>query len=216
VAAALNIISDPEAAAAVLAPLRARILASLGEPGSATTVAEELGIPRQKTNYHVRQLERLGLVEHVEDRRRRNCTERVVRAAGDRFLISPSVLGELAPGPEELADERSGAHLAAVCARTVSDVGALMERARATEKRLPTFSIETAVRFSTPADQAAFLDELSAAVSDLVRRYHDERAPDGRWFRILAGAHPARRLPSTEEEGSPSLAGPATNNEGEG
>jgi DNA-binding transcriptional ArsR family regulator len=63
-----------------LDPVRARLLAELAEPAAATMLAARVGLPRQKVNYHLRALERHGLVELVEERRRGNCTEGVLRA----------------------------------------------------------------------------------------------------------------------------------------
>ena len=51
-------------------PLRARILSELTtEPRSAATLAQRVGLSRQKVNYHLRELERHELVELVEERR---------------------------------------------------------------------------------------------------------------------------------------------------
>ena len=44
--------------------------------------------------------------------------------------------------------------------------------------------------FRSPADRAAFADELADAVVRLAGRYHDETAPQGRWHRVLVGVHP--------------------------
>lgn len=189
--AALAILRDDDRAGAVLNPVRRRVLHALRTPGSATTVGAELGLPRQKVNYHLRALEELGLVEHVEDRRRGNCTERIVRATAWHYLIDSSVLGELEATPQAIADRFSSDHLAAVAARTVSEVGELRERAAAAQKRLATFSVESAVRFASPADQSAFVEGLANAVAQLVGRYHDAEAVGGRWFRVVVGAHPA-------------------------
>ncbi len=52
------VIEDPAAAEVSLDPMRARLLAELAEPGSATTLANRVGLPRQKVNYHLRALER--------------------------------------------------------------------------------------------------------------------------------------------------------------
>ena len=197
---ALAILRDPKAAEAVLSPVRSRVLAALAEPGSATTVGQSLGLPRQKVNYHLRALEANGLVEHVEDRRRGNCTERVVRATAARYLIAPSVLGALEATPEQQADQVSSDHLAAVSARTISELAELRERATRSKKRLPTVSLETVVRFRSPADQAAFTKELTEALTRLIAAYHDEGATGGRWFRVTAGAHPALRGSGRKEE----------------
>ena len=59
----ISMIEDPVAAEASLDPLRRTILAALTEPGSASTIAARLGIPRQKVNYHVKVLEQHGLIE---------------------------------------------------------------------------------------------------------------------------------------------------------
>lgn len=197
---ALAILDDADTAGIVLSPVRRRILDALRRPGSATTVGDELGMARQKVNYHLRTLEEAGLVEHVEDRRRGNCTERIVRSKASHYLISPAVLGELAATPEATRDRYSADHLASVSARTISEVGELRLRAADAGKRLPTLSLETAVRFETPGDQAAFMEELSNTVARLIARYHDGDAPDGRWFRLTLGAHPALRADSPKED----------------
>jgi DNA-binding transcriptional ArsR family regulator len=74
------VIDDPAAAEVSLDPVRARLLAELVEPGSAAAVAQRVGLPRQKVNYHLRALERHGLLELVEERKKGNCTERMLRA----------------------------------------------------------------------------------------------------------------------------------------
>lgn len=195
---AVKIIRGAEQASSVLSPIRARILEALAEPGSASTVARRLGLARQKTNYHVRALEGHGLLEHVEDRKRGNCTERVVRATARHYLIAPSVLGTLEARPEHSVDRISSAYLAAISARTVSEVAELRERASEVGKKVPTFSLETAVRFSSPGKQAAFAEELANAVGGLVARYHDRDAEGGRWFRVTLGAHPALTAPAND------------------
>ena len=71
----VDVIEDPGAAAAILDPVRGAILAALAEPGSATTVARRLDLPRQKVNYHVRALEQhdlVKLVEHIIDHHTRH------------------------------------------------------------------------------------------------------------------------------------------------
>jgi DNA-binding transcriptional ArsR family regulator len=85
--AVIDVVSAP------LSPLRGAVLAELREPASASEVAGRLGETRQRVNYHVRALERGGLVELVEERARRGCTERVVRATADAVVVEPTVIG---------------------------------------------------------------------------------------------------------------------------
>jgi DNA-binding transcriptional ArsR family regulator len=184
------VIDDPGAAEASLDPVRARLLAELAEPGSATTLARRIGLPRQKVNYHLRELERHGLVEVVELRRKGNCTERVLRATAASYVISPSVLAAVEPDPARSPDRLSARWLLAVAARLVRDVGELLAGAARARRRLATFAIDGEVRFASAADRAAFAEELAGAVTSLVSKYHDEAAPGGRAHRIVVAVHP--------------------------
>ena len=117
------VIGDPAAAEVSLDPVRARLLAELAEPASATMLAARVGLPRQKVNYHLRALERHGLVELVEERRKGNCTERVLRATAASYVISPAALAAVQPDPDRAPDRVSAAWLLAVASRLVRDVG---------------------------------------------------------------------------------------------
>jgi DNA-binding transcriptional ArsR family regulator len=185
------VIDDPAAAEVSLDPVRARLLAELAEPGSATTLAQRLGLPRQKVNYHLRALERHGLVELVEERRRRNFTERVMQATAASYVISPAALPTVAPDTHRSPDQLSARWLLAVAGRLVRDVGELIGGAAQARRRVATFAIDGEVRFASAADRAAFAAELAGAVATLVGRYHDENAPRGRSHRLVVAIHPS-------------------------
>ncbi|MCW2907134.1 MAG: Transcriptional regulator, ArsR family [Actinomycetia bacterium] len=199
------VIEDAAAAEATLDPLRAQLLAELAEPGSASSLAARIGLPRQKVNYHLRELERHGLVELVEERRRGNMTERVLRATASSYVISPAALAAVAPDPQRSPDRLSARWLLAVAARLVSDVGALITGATRAGKRVSTFALDGEVRFASAADRAAFAGELTNAVIGLVGKYHDDAAQGGRKFRVVVAVHPAldsRVADGTEDEES--------------
>src|SRR4051794_27779804 len=103
-------------------PVRARLLAELAEPASATKPAAKVGLPRQKVNYHLKTLERHGLVELVEERRKGNVNERLMRATAASYVISPSALAAVQPDPARSPDQLSARRLLAVAARLVRDV----------------------------------------------------------------------------------------------
>jgi DNA-binding transcriptional ArsR family regulator len=187
------VIDDPAAAEVTLDPVRARLLSELSEPGSATTLATRVGLSRQKVNYHLRALERHGLVELVEERRRGNCTERVVRATARSYVISPTALPAVAPDTERARDQLSARWLLAVAARLVRDVGELIGGAAAARQQLATYAIDGEIRFATAADRAAFAKELGDAVAELAGRYHDETARGGRRHRFVVALHPSRK-----------------------
>jgi DNA-binding transcriptional ArsR family regulator len=185
------VIEDPAAAEVSLDPMRARLLAELTEPGSATMLAAKVGLARQKVNYHLRALEKHGLVELVEERRKGNVTERMLRATAASFVISPAALSAVAPDPSRSPDRLSARWLLAVAARLVRDVGVLISGAAQARKRVATFALDGTVRFASAADRAAFADELTAAVTALVSKYHDEGAERGRDHRIVVAIHPS-------------------------
>jgi predicted ArsR family transcriptional regulator len=185
----LAVIDSPQAATTLLDPLRARLLAALTEPGSATTIATRLGLTRQQANYHLRALETAGLLELVELRQRRGFTERVVRATARGYVVSPAVLGALAADPARI-DRLSARYLIAVAARAVREVAGMLQAATAADKQLPTLTIDTDLRLASAATRAAFTAELADAVRTLVGKYHDEAATGGRWHRLVLTAYP--------------------------
>jgi DNA-binding transcriptional ArsR family regulator len=185
------VIEDPAAAEASLDPVRARLLAALAEPGSATTLAARAGLTRQKANYHLRALERHGLVELVEERRKGNMTERVLRATAASYVISPTALAEVAPDPDRAPDQMSARWMLALAARLVREVGELIGRAAAARQALATFAIDTEIRFATAKDRAAFAEELSRSLAALAAKYHDGTAEGGRPHRLVVALHPS-------------------------
>jgi DNA-binding transcriptional ArsR family regulator len=193
------VIEDPAVAEVSLDPVRARLLAELAEPGSATTLANRVGLPRQKVNYHLRTLEQHGLVELVEERRKGNVTERVLRATALSYVISPVALGAVQPNPDRAPDRMSARWLLALGARLVRDVGLLITGAAKAQKRVATFGLDGEIRFATAADRSAFAEELGQAVTTLIGKYHDESADGGRPHRVLVAIHPkVDTAPDTE------------------
>lgn len=184
----LQVVDEPATATAMLDPMRARVLAALTEPGSATTVARSLGESRQKVNYHMRTLEQHGLIRLVEEVPRRGLTERVMVASAREYLVDPDILGAGASACDH--EPMSSRYLLAVAARLVREVAALIAGAARAGKPLATLTIDTDLKFASANDRAAFTSELSAAINSLVGRYHAEHAPGGRWHRLVVAAHP--------------------------
>lgn len=193
-------IADPEAAEVSLDPVRARLLAELSEPGSATTLGAKIGLSRQKVNYHLKTLERHGLVELVEERRKGNVTERVLRATALSYVISPAALAAVQPDPSRSPDRLSARWMIAVASKLVRDVGELLAGAAKARKRLATFAMDGEVRFASAADRAAFAEELAGAVTTLIGKYHDETADGGRAHRVIVAVHPSVKADPAETD----------------
>ena len=189
----VEIIESPAAAAVALHPVRARLLAELAEPASAATVAQRIGLTRQKVNYHLRLLESHGLLRAAGTRAHGGLTERLYVATAGTFVVSPAALGDAACDPRRTRDRLSARYLVALAARLLREVGAL---ARDDETaRLSTLAIDTQIAFASPAARAAFADDLAAAVTGLAARHHDRA---GRPHRLVVAAHPIPR--ATEED----------------
>jgi DNA-binding transcriptional ArsR family regulator len=173
-----------------LEPVRARLLAELAEPGSASALAPRVGLSRQKVNYHLRTLEAHGLVREVEQRRWGGLTERRLVATAASYVVSPAALGEAASDPARSLDRLSARYLVALAARIVREIADLVRGADTAGKALPTLAIDAEVRFRSASERAAFTDELTQAVNTLVSRYHDASAPGGRSHRLVVASHP--------------------------
>jgi hypothetical protein len=193
------VIDDAAAAVTALEPVRSRLLAELVEPASAATLAGRLGLPRQLVNYHVRALEAHELVGEAETRRWGGLRERLVVARAASFIVSPEALGPAASDPSRTRDRLSAGYLVALAGRVVREVGRLLRLAEQRERRVETLALDTEIRFRSPAERAAFVDELVGAVTALAARYHDEATPGGRRHRLVVLGHPVPpETPATE------------------
>lgn len=189
----LDVIDDPAAAVAALEPVRNRLLAELSTPASAATLAARVGLPRQKVNYHLRALEAHGLVAMAEEKQWGGITERRMVATAKAYLIAPATLGAVSARPERTPDRLSAAYLIALAARAINEVSAMARRARELGVGLPTLSLDTEIRFRSAAERAAFTQELTQSVLNMVAKYHDAEAPGGRPHRLVVLAHPLIR-----------------------
>jgi DNA-binding transcriptional ArsR family regulator len=189
---ALHVVTDPRQAALLAAPVRQRILEALAEPGSASTVAARLGLTRQKVAYHVRQLEEHGFVKLVREEQRRGCVERIVQRTARHLVISNEALGRAGLDPNKLTDKFSAEYLAALASRMAREVAEAHNTADRAGKRLATLSTEVDVRIKSPADRAAFAEEIVDAVARIAAKYHDDQHPDGRTYRVVLGAYPVK------------------------
>jgi DNA-binding transcriptional ArsR family regulator len=195
----VSVIEDAEAAAVSLDPIRARLLAELAAgPASAAMLAGRVDLPRQKVNYHLKALEKHGLVELAGERRKGNVTERLMRATAASYVISPLALAAVQPDPARFRDQLSARWLLALAARLVRDTGALITGADRAGKRIATYALDGEVRFASAAQRAAFVEELTRGVSALIAKYHDEDAAGGRPHRVVVALHPTVKQATAE------------------
>jgi len=190
------LLSSTASAAAVLHPLRQRILESLAEPDSAAGVARRLRLPRQRLNYHVRELARAGLLRRAGRRRKRNMYEQCYVATARGYALSPELLGRLGADPRRVEDTFSAAYLLALAAQLQAELGRASREATAQGKRLTTLSMNSEFRFESAGQRAEFARALEAAVVDVIGRFAspaqraDGAAGAGRPYRLVVGCYP--------------------------
>jgi DNA-binding transcriptional ArsR family regulator len=191
------LLEQPDDVRLALSPMRRTLLERLRTPTSATQVASELALGRQRVNYHLRALEQAGLIELVENRQRRGCVERILVARARAFVVDPAVMTGPSPAaaasaksPHAAQDRFAAEHLIGTAAAVVRDVGRMQARAHQQRTRLLTFTIDTEISFATPADLEHFANELAEFVARQGARLE---SPNGRRYRVVLGGHPAPR-----------------------
>lgn len=208
----LHCVHDPDRASILLDALRLQILDEARSPASAAEIARRLALPRQRVNYHVRQLAEAGFLESAGERRKGNLLEHRWRATAQSYLLAPGVLGPLAAGPRHVADRTSAAYLLALTAQVQDEMARVQAEAEAVGERVPTLSVGAEVRFESAEQRAAFARALRAAVAQVVEdfsspfRSDDGGAAPGRPYRLALGCYPMP--PAAEREALAGVGGP--------
>lgn len=203
---AWDLVAEMPRAAALLHPLRLRILDALREPDSAAGLARRLRLPRQKINYHVRELARTHFLERAGQRRRRNMIERRFRTTARGYILSPELLGRMGVPQAQAEDAFSASYLLGMLSLGQLELGRASREAAAQSKRLATLSMNSEIRFETAEQRARFTSELQRAVVDVVSRcaspntHADGTAAAGRPYRLILGCYPVP--PRLENESS--------------
>ena len=182
-------LDDASTARVALSPLRRELLGLLRTPTSAAGLAEALAMPRQKIGYHLRLLEKAGLIAAVETRRRRGFTETLFEARSDALLIDPMILAPPDPEAVDKQDRFAAGHLVRTAAGIVRDVSRMREAAADEGSRLLTFTVEADVAFARPADIEAFAERLSDSLAIIAADFAP--AGEGRSYRVTVTGHPA-------------------------
>ncbi len=161
----LALISDPDAAALLLHPLRAAILRSATLPRTCGELAKELSVSPQRVANHVRDLRRAGLLEQVGSRQRRNLTEGIYQATARAFWLSQDLAHPVGSAAAAL-----GA-LAAEAERIQRDASALYS-AVSDGQDVPSLTLTVDVALDSAEGRSAFAQDLADAVQAVVRRHH--------------------------------------------
>ena len=187
----INLVRDSASASSLLNPIRIQMLQKLKEPNSASSLSRELHISRQKINYHLRELEKHKLVELVQEKKKGNCIERIMKTTARHYLINFDPLGNLISKPDQINDRFSSTYLIAVASEMIQETALLQEKAEQAKKKLPTLTMQTEVRFATPEKRGAFTEELTKLIARLTSKYNDDLSKEGRKFKLNLCSYPS-------------------------
>jgi DNA-binding transcriptional ArsR family regulator len=178
------VIESPEQAMALLNPIRGEIVAHMIEPASASEVARQLSETPQRINYHLKTLEKAGIVRRVGSRQVRNLVEVLYQAVARSFVLAES----LSMKPEtvrKLKDQGALAHLITSAERMKRDALALMEQSDANEV-IASAALQLQVMLANPEQRQAFVEEYVSMVNLLTAKYHNDSKPDNTYQVLLA------------------------------
>jgi DNA-binding transcriptional ArsR family regulator len=179
-------VERPEQALALLNPLRAEILRLHAEPASAAETARRLREPPQKINYHLKALEKVGLVRRAGERHVRNLVE-VLYVAVARTFIIPDEFGWSEETLQRMKMQGALRQVLNLAERIRGDAACLMEAADA-EGEVPSAALEAVVHLPDAASREAFLRDYAEAVRRLAERYSGDRHAGG--YRIMTAIYP--------------------------
>ena len=145
---AVQTIDSPDALQSLAHPVRVRIIDALREPDSAAGVARRLGEARQKVNYHLKELERAGLVLCRGERRNGQFIETLYQSTARTLVVSPRAawgdLGRLAA----MADQLSLENLVKLGERLARDAAVLLDRAVFDGEQIASAAVDGEVRLA--------------------------------------------------------------------
>jgi hypothetical protein len=186
-------LQDPATIAAATHPVRAAILDAMRTPSTAAGAARMVGQTRQNAAYHVRELEKAGLLRPVGERRNGNFVEQIYVAVADTLVISPTCTwGDPTPRAEALADQLSLRELFEAGERLQRESAELLDRAAFDGEEIPSASVTTDIRFASEEARAAFLRDYVEMVTALSRRHG---ARHGVPYLVLLAAYPDPEAP---------------------
>ena len=182
-------LSELSAIQALTHPIRLRMLAALREPATAASVARLIGQTRQKANYHLKELERGGLVRAVGERRKGNMVEQLYQANAGTFLVSPRVAWSDERRPQTLRDQAALAALVDLGERVNRDAAGLLDRATYDGEEIASAVVDAEVAFPDAAARSAFMREYLEALGPLLQK-HGVKAKAGAPYRVAIAIYP--------------------------
>jgi DNA-binding transcriptional ArsR family regulator len=183
----VQLLDDPEAVQALTHPVRVQILEALRAADSAAGAARAIGQSRQNVNYHLKELERAGLVRRAGERRKGAFVEQLYESRASTFVVSPRVAWGDDRRGSTLRDQVSLEHLVMLGDRLQRDASGLLDRATFEGEQIASASVEAEVGFADDEARTAFMRDYLAALGPLLKEHGSRR---GTPYRVAVVVYP--------------------------
>jgi DNA-binding transcriptional ArsR family regulator len=153
-------------ATALFKPIRLEIMKQLVEPKTCSQLAEVFHSSPQKIYYHVKILEKAGLVKKTSERQVRGIMEGYYQAAARSYWLSSEVVGDLG-GQHRAKSNISLSNLIGLAEEIYSDVGKLIPE----HEEAATLGLSLNIELRSSLERNTFINELQHAVQTLAEKY---------------------------------------------
>ena len=182
-----------EQAATLLHPLRMDLLQHMEQPRTCPDLAEMFDSTPQKIYYHVKALEKAGLIEKVEERRVRGVVEGYYQARARSYWLAPHLVGQIGGG-RAAQDQTSLRFLLNLAEEIHDDIGRLGQQSEA-GSNVPSLGLSAHIYLPDGDRRAAFLADVQVVFQRLASKYGippDEMDAEliGKAFRLILAVYP--------------------------
>lgn len=184
-------IETVEQATTLLKPQRVELLKRLDEPRTCPELAGFFGQTPQKIYYHIKELEKAGLVVKTDERRVRGVVEGYYQAKARSYWLAPHLVGRL--GGERSAKNQASLRFLLTLAEEIhDDVGRLANKIEENQD-VPSLALSAHLHLPNGQRRAEFLQEVQTFFQGLAHKYGlpDDTATDNPVdFRVVLGCYP--------------------------
>lgn len=185
-------VDSVEQAESLLKPQRIELLRAMAEARTCPELAEMFGRSPQQIYYHIKALEKVGLVEKVAERRVRGTVEGHYQAAARTYWLDSGLVGEV--GSERQAkDQMSLRFLMSLAEEIHDDVGRLGHDS-AVGRDVPSLGMSANIYLPDGRRRAAFLQEVQETFQKLAEKYglseQDVQTTGGVEFKVALACYP--------------------------
>lgn len=172
----------------LLTPPRMDLMTLMAQPTNCPELGKHLSMTPQKVYYHVKALERAGLVQKVREERVKGIMQGVYQTMARSIALSSRLAARLG-GQRAVTSSVSLGRLLDASDRIVRDVQLLAER-----EKPASLTIDTTINLG-PTQRNGFLRDAATAIEELARMYAS--GEDGQPFRLLVTCYES---PESQEE----------------